>query len=133
MIAIASDVRDSTLVGRVAANHVVLHRVRPFLSNVYKPYFYGRFVTENNKAVLKGQFTMSLFTRLVGKFMLVFIAALEAISILNFIGSKNISDLYPIGYIFGIAVLGLVGQILLKEWSRKDVEWISKEINSALS
>jgi len=51
------------IVGRVAADNVVLRRVIPGVGNGFKPIFYGQFATRNGKTHLRGEFTMSGFAK----------------------------------------------------------------------
>jgi hypothetical protein len=50
-------------VGCVTANRVRLQRVIPMFGNSFKPVFVGRFVEVGGTVVLRGQFTMFLFSK----------------------------------------------------------------------
>jgi len=58
-----SSTHGDRIVGRVAADNVVVHRVVSWEGNTFKPIFFGLFVTSNGKTHLRGEFTMSGFTK----------------------------------------------------------------------
>ncbi|MBS0210999.1 MAG: hypothetical protein JSS27_18805 [Planctomycetes bacterium] len=55
---------DSGAIGVVNENRVSLQRMVSFVNNGFKYHFYGKFLTrDDNRVVLKGRFTMSLFVK----------------------------------------------------------------------
>jgi hypothetical protein len=131
---LGSAVSESKLVGDVAENYVVVHRVRPFAWSIFKPYFYGRFVKHGDKVVLEGIFSVAFFAKMTFFALLALLALFELV---HFFGQRTTigaestipSFLYPIG--MAAALLSFL--FISKQIFSSDVEWISVEIEKALA
>lgn len=117
--------------GKVSNGKVRLSRVKMYWHNSFKPYFYGKIVSIDNKVMLEGKFTMHTVVKI---FVSIGLA---------------ITGVFCIMLIFGILddVNGLIAQILIKlltlsliaggliifvkavkELGKKDIEWIKTKL-----
>jgi hypothetical protein len=127
---IASDVEQSTLVGSVTKKAVALHRVQPFVGNMFKPHFYGEFKSKDGRALLEGRFTMAPFAKFTvcGFFLCIAFAELFMLPLM-FSPSSHLLFVFPLG----IAAL-LLGFVYFGKWvGRDDPRWISKAVSDCLS
>lgn len=136
-VAILSAVRASQLTGKVTAEKVVLHRVRPLVGNVYGPYFVGKFISHDGKVLLEGKFTMNNFAKTAITLGLFVVVIFEVIVVISTFGSSETSNMtastLQVLFLPAIASIALGVLLLIKKWSGKDVEWMSDRIQEALS
>jgi hypothetical protein len=128
-----STVEHSILVGRVAKESVILHRARPGFVYPLKPYFRGRFFVKNGKPILEGTFGMSPFVKTGFSLFFGFLifcgaAAARSIFVLHDKSAEPFLIAFPCMLLLSISFIWIG-----KFWSRKDVEWISDQINKALA
>jgi hypothetical protein len=120
-------------VGAVSGVEVKLSRARQFSSNIFKPFFYGKFVTSNGRTTLIGKFVMHPLIMLG---LLFFYCAFTIISVLFFLAWFGNPSAFPEGYpLYGPGVLVLfTGFVWFVRWTSKDdVSWISTHIRDALA
>lgn len=131
-IFLSSAVPHSSLMGRVRKDSVKLYRVVPFLGNIYKPIFYGRFHSKDGKAILEGIFTMSPIAKIS---ILLFLTIFVAIEIIILPVGFAQTDPSAMLFLFIIPIIAFLSVcfLFLGRWlSRNDVEWISDQIKISL-
>jgi hypothetical protein len=116
-------------VGKVSPSRTILHRKIPLMYNMFKPIFIGKFKEIDGQTVLVGTFKMHWTTK---AFMSVWFSFCMFIFILTALSSVNpkkwgLLMLYAGMFIFGLVMVGF-GKWL----SRKDIDWLSRVISSAL-
>jgi hypothetical protein len=116
-------------VGKVSPSRTILHRKIPLMYNMFKPVFIGKFKEFDGKTVLVGTFKLHWATKAFMSFWFgfcLFIFLLTALS-----SSKPNKGwlllLYSGMFFFGLIMVGF-GKWL----SRKDIDWLSHVISSAL-
>jgi hypothetical protein len=128
-------------VGPVSESRVRLQRVIPFFGNSFKPIFVGRFEHSEGRVVLKGRFTMFLFSKI---FMTVWLAfallltvfaaatALQAVVQNQAQLQKDPTALLSplIGVLFCLAGVAIVRGCWW--WSRRDMAYLTSVIQTAL-
>jgi hypothetical protein len=130
---LAAFVPKTTLLGHVYPNSVELHCTRPFISLLFKPHFYGKFVEKNGQAVLEGQFVVSLFARVLLIAFIVICALTEILFIFGTPDYTSATPSVPAAVIPPIMAFGALGLMFLSKWLFKsDVKWISGEIERLL-
>lgn len=122
---------EPSLVGKVSRENVRLHKVTPFFGNVFKPIFFGKFQTKENRVILVGQFKMGFVAQLIVWISVIvgFATQIIALSSINIeSGFENLRYFEPsLFMLIGILV------VLSGKMSRKrDVFWIKKQIESVL-
>jgi hypothetical protein len=98
--AISSSVPESQLSGSVAENSVVLHRVRPFVWNLFKPHFHGSFKKEGGRVVLGGVYTMTGAAKLIFSAFFIILAIVEVVVLFGLLMLLSRRYLYPRHYLF---------------------------------
>jgi hypothetical protein len=131
---ISSSVSESKLVGEVADHSVVLHRVRPFVWNLFKPHFYGNFQKDGDHVVLDGIFSVSSAAKIIFSAFLVVLALAELVFLFGTPDGTQAQIPIPSSvFVLGIAA-ALIGFLLISKWFFKsDVQWITDEIKKALA
>src|SRR5215831_8432965 len=82
------------LVGEVSRGEVRLSRARPLRSNIFKPFFFGRFVERDGKTTLSGKFVMHPLTiAAIACFYCLFII-ISILLLLSWLGQPT--GLYPL-------------------------------------
>jgi len=126
-------------VGKVSAQRVSLQRVIPFLGNSFKPFFVGKFHNNDGRIILIGQFTMLWFTKAFMTFWLGFCALwtmlATVIAILTLIGrlpGEATVWILPLAGA-GMFAMGIAFLTFAKRLSAKDIPWLTRVIQDALS
>ncbi|MES2135178.1 MAG: hypothetical protein V4449_03000 [Patescibacteria group bacterium] len=132
-IFLTSTVSHPSLMGQITKNSVKLHRVVPFLGNIYKPIFYGRFNNKNGKIVLEGMFTMSPIAKISTLLFLTIFVAIEIIMLPVGFAQADPSAILLLFAIPIIAFLPVCFLFLGRRLARNDMEWISNHIKSTLA
>jgi hypothetical protein len=127
-----SAIGEAAAVGKVAPDIVRLQRVTPMVRNSFKPFFVGRFESQDGVTRLIGRFGMSMFTKI---FMTFWLGMVALFAVGFWVGSLNATASYPRQIVIGpflmlIAGLGLVA--LGKWFARNDVAWLRAVIGRAL-
>jgi len=130
-------VPSSRLVGQVLEKRVVLYQARPWVKLYYNPYFKGKFSREGNQVVLEGKFTVGRYGKIFTILCFVFLAILEVLSIFISLIPQAIVyswiQLFVLITLIPFVIAMIICIILLiKRWSRTDVEWMSKKIATEL-
>ena len=102
------------------------------VGNSFKPYFIGAFEKGNGRVVLKGRFTMSLYSKAFMSIWFGFIAFWTVLAILPFLAQDPHTWWFPFA---GMGMFGAgIGMIWGGKWlARNDTEWLSQVIQEALS
>jgi hypothetical protein len=133
--ALTAFVPKATLIGHVDPYSVELHCTRPFISFLFKPHFYGKFLEKNGQVVLEGQFVVSMFARVL---VLTFVVVTALMEIVFVFGTPTYSSgpslPVPSTVIPPVMALGALSLIFLSKWIFKgDVRWISEQIERLLA
>lgn len=135
-IELFSAVPSSQVVGKASEQEVVFRRVRPLIGPFYNPFFYGSFVQENGRWLLVGKFTIRRFSKVVVTiFSFVWFVGvlLSAFAIIGNPSQFSGSQVFALVLIVVAVVMLIVVPILLvKHFTRKDVDWISAKISQAI-
>jgi hypothetical protein len=124
----SSESGSPSLVGSVSREHVRLHKVTPLFGNAFKPIFVGKFQAQNGKSSLIGIFEMGALGKIVISIFVFFSLAMQ-ILLLPGIGTESGLGIFePILFLCG----GIVLVLIFKAYSKKDVAWIERHIESAL-
>lgn len=124
---------DGVLVGEISAKEVRLSRARPLRTNIFKPFFYGRFVEKNDQVILSGYFTMHPVTKFV--IAVYFFIAVFISLILFFVWLGQPKEAMPVGYQFygpGILLVFTLFVLFVRHVSNGDRLWVQTQINKNL-
>jgi hypothetical protein len=119
-------------VGRVSETRVSLQRVLPFIGNSFKPFFIGVFQTHDGRVELSGRFTIIWFVKVFMTFWLGFCAFWTAGATIAVLASPATPWIMPFGGVLMFA-LGCTFVAFAKKLSAKDIPWLSRVIQDALS
>jgi hypothetical protein len=137
-----SSLFSQAAVGRVTATDVRLQRVIPMFGNSFKPIFVGKFQEINGHVVLKGKFTMFLFSKIFMSIWLgfaLFWTILASLSIFSTSGVRTttpvenplLASMFPL-----IGIAFFLGGILFVRFcwwlSRSDMKYLTKVMTQAL-
>lgn len=117
--------------GRVSKNKVKLSRVRKYMHNSFKPYFYGKFVYTDNKLFLQGKFTMHTFVKVFLSLSMIFLAVwcmaliFGTIDNINSLLGQIIIKLITLSVIVGLSILF---NKVIKKFGEGDIEWIKARL-----
>ena len=114
--------------GTVKESRVSLQRVIPMVGNSFKPFFRGRFIERNGKAVLVGRFTVHPFAKVFMALWFGFAGLASVLAMLQ--GQKRAFGLlsgFGLIIAFGAAFVGLC-----RWFARNDAAWLSDVICRAL-
>jgi hypothetical protein len=125
--------RQSAVTGVVMEQKVALHRSTPFVGNSFKPYFMGRFSSNNDQVVLIGRFTMHWYVK---TFMTIWFGFLSLMIVLVLFAT--IWQNQPAGWQSALFCVGMFSAGTLLVWSgqrlaHQDIAWLSDVIRKALS
>ena len=120
---------DSSLVGRVTRDDVRLHKVTPLFGNIFKPIFVGKFYVQDHKIYLRGTFEMGLVARLSIWFPVAFCLVIQFMLLPLSGAQSGIENLWPMMFL-GIGMLFVV---LEKMAAKQDVQWVKRQIETALA
>lgn len=118
-------------VGTVTETRVSLQRAIPMVGNSFKPFYRGRFVERDGKAILVGRFAMHWLAKMFMAFWFVMIGAitLSAIVLTDSGQQAALSALFGSGMMVAGTALVSTGT-----WfARNDATWLSGVIRGALS
>lgn len=116
-----------SLVGSVSKDHVRLHKVTPMFGNMFKPIFVGKFQSQNGKNSLVGIFEMGPIARTIICIFIFFTLAIQILLLPGF-STDGIAIFQPTLFLLG----GIILDLIMKAASRKQVSWITHQIESAL-
>jgi hypothetical protein len=127
-----SALTQESAVGKVSEDRVSLQRVIPFFGNSFKPFFIGAFRRTAAGVVLSGRFTMIWPVKIFMSFWLGFCFLWTLGASFAVIRDRPANWFFPV---FGVGMFAVgVGFVrLCQRFSRRDVEWLSEIIRSALS
>lgn len=117
--------------GDVSNNKVKLYKVTPMYGNTFKPIFFGKFEENNNKVSLVGVFKIGFFERLMSWVFSVIGIAVQIITlplIDSAYGIENLKYFWPLLFV----LLGILIIFFAKLFSKKDVDWITKQITNTI-
>ena len=133
-----SAVSSSRIIGNVSEEKVVLYRARPWIKLYFNPYFFGKFSHDGGHIYLEGKFTMSKYAKTIIIFAFIFLCLFIALLILMSLIGPDSPD-YSRAQLFIMILVALImaaliiGMILLvKRWTKKDVELMSTVISKEL-
>jgi hypothetical protein len=127
-----STLSSEAAVGRVSASGVSLQRVLPYIRNSFKPFFIGEFQTLDGRVVLAGRFTLAWFVKVFMTIWLGFCASWTVSVAIAVIASSATPKVLPFGGVL-MFTLGCGFVAFAKKLSAKDVPWLSRVIQQALS
>jgi hypothetical protein len=129
---IFSSFTSQMAVGKVTQSQVRLQRTIPMVGNGFKPFFIGSFVSEGGRVVLKGRFTMSIYSKIFISIWFGFLACWTVLALLVFLIRDPGAWWLPL---FGVGMFAF-GIALVRgcQWlARNDAAWLSRVIDKALS
>ncbi len=130
---VGSVVDKPTLMGWANKDEVLLHRIRPFIGNATKPYFYGKFIKTDKGLVLEGIFKMNRLARVWFSIPAFFALLLELLVLLTFSADPSANTVQFLTYEIPAFLAFLLAFIFAGKFlARNDVGWISKEIKEVL-
>jgi hypothetical protein len=116
--------------GSVSASRVSLQRVIPMVGNSFKPFFVGRFEQHNGNVRLTGRFSMRWLVKVFMAFWLGLCVLFTVAGIVTAIHTPKAASMPLMG---GLMLLFGLGLVRLGGWfSRRDPEWLSEVISTAL-
>ena len=128
----SSDLTKPSLVGFVSKDDVQLRRVTFMYSNIFKPIFVGKFIKQDNKLILVGDFKMGSIARIVTYIFVGFLSLAQLLALPS-LGSQswfyNLQVFDPLLFIaLGFAIV-YSGKLIAKS----DISWIENRIRHSLS
>jgi hypothetical protein len=124
-----SSVSYPCAVGKVSPSRTTLHRKIPLMYNMFKPVFIGKFKEIDGKTVLVGTFKLHWATK---AFMSFWFGFCLFIFLLTALSSSKPNKWWFLGLYVGMFIFGLIMVGFGKWLSRKDIDWLSHVISSAL-
>ena len=127
-----SSLTKQMAVGKVSESAVRLQRVIPMVGNSFKPFFIGAFVKDGDRVVLKGRFTMSLYSKIFMSIWFGFLAFWTVLALLPFLAQDSHTWWFPF---FGVGMFAAgIALVWGCKWlARNDAAWLTTVIQEALS
>jgi hypothetical protein len=132
-----SSLFSQAAVGPVTATNVRLQRVIPFFGNSFKPIFEGQFHQVNGYVVLRGKFTMFLFSKIFMSIWLSLTLVWTILALPSLFFTNDVQTLFSIKNFFPLIGIGffLVGILFIRFcwWlSRNDMSYLTEVMTAAL-
>jgi hypothetical protein len=124
--AVVGKLSDRNLVGTASKEYVRLHEVTPFVGNVFKPIFLGRFETDNGRTVLAGHFEIGGAGRLIVGVFLCFGLVVQLI-LLPLIGTTSGAGIVGIFEPTMFTLGGILVVLAVKSYSKRQIPRVTKQ------